>query len=215
MKLPVLLLPLVLAATHPPQTTSIVHQWLPMKVGDCWVYDSEILSGDRHHPHVETWQEADTTEAVRHVPEGIWIKRKVAFIRGAVPPRFVSNPSESNILVHENCIYFVNELNNAFREALAGHTALADVCFPLTLGTSWGDPHQGHSLWTVRGRGRKGSSDPGSVTPQSWRLEANLASGDSNYVWFQHNVGIVAKRTYHNGTYHDYRVRLVSFQPAR
>ncbi len=216
MKLQVLLLPLLLSAVaRPPQSAGIVRQWVPMNVGDCWVYDSEILSGDRHHPHVETWQEADTTAAVRHIPEGIWIQRKVAFIKGAVPPRFVSNPSESNILVHENCIYFVNELNNAFREALSAHTALADVCFPLAPGATWGDPHQGRSVWTVRGHGHKGSSNPSSVTPQSWRLEASLASGDSNYVWFQRNVGIVAKRTYHNGAYHDYRVRLVSFQPGR
>lgn len=216
MKLGFLLLPLlVLGDAKAPQSQNIVRQWLPMDVGDCWVYDSEILSGDKNHPNVDKWQEADTTIAVRHVAEGIVIQRKVAFIKGAVPPRFVSNPSESNILVHENCIYFVNDLDAAFRAALADHTALADVCFPLELGATWGNSSQGRNCWTVRGRGRRSNGGRLSVTPQSWRLEANLASGDSNYVWFQRNVGIVAKRTYHNGTYNDYRVRLVSFQPGK
>lgn len=215
MKLSVLVLPLVLLAeTKAPQTVN-VRQWLPMNVGDCWVYQTEIFTGDRHHPNVENWEEADTTVGIHKVPEGLFIQRRVAYIRGAVPPKFVNNPSESNILIHDNCLYFVNEITSTLHEALAAHTALPDVCLPLEPGASWGNTQQARSLWNVHGRGRKDSGDPMSAGLQAWRLEASLASGDTNRVWFQRNVGIVAKRTFHSGTYYDYRVRLVSFNPGR
>ena len=59
--------------------------------------------------------------------------------------------------------------------------------------------------------GAKNPDDPSSVTADSWRLEASLASGDDDYIWFKKGVGIVAERTYHNGTYSDYRVTLQRF----
>jgi hypothetical protein len=52
------------------------------------------------------------------------------------------------------------------------------------------------------------------VTSDSWRLEAHLASGDDNYVWFQKGVGISGARTTHNGTYYDEHLRLIRFEPA-
>ena len=209
-------LPLLLLAEVKPPQTNIVRQWLPMTVGDCWVYETEIFSGDHKNPHVERWQQADTISSVHHIAEGILIKRRVAFIKGAVPPEFVHNPSESNILVHDNCIYFVNEINTAFRQALATHKTLPDVCFPLEANSTWGgDPHQGQSVWSVRGRGRKEAADPMSATAHSWRLEASLTPGDTNYVWFQRNVGVTARRTRRSGSYYDYRVRLVSFQAEK
>jgi hypothetical protein len=92
---------------------------------------------------------------------------------------------------------------------------LPDVCFPLQAGKTWGDPKKGRDLWTVAGRGRKNAGDPDSACAQSWRLEAHLASGDDNYVWFQKGIGIAAARTFHNGTYHDERTRLLRFEPAK
>jgi hypothetical protein len=216
MKLSVLLLPfLLLGETKAPPALSNVRQWLPLNVGDCWVYETEILSGDRHRPTVEHWQEAETTVAVHHIAEGLLVQRRVAYIKGAVPQKFVNNPSESNILVHDNCIYFVNEITPALRDALAGHTAQADVCFPLEPGATWGSAQPGRSLWSVRGRGRKDAGDPMSANSLSWRLEASLATGDTNHVWFQRNVGMVAKRTRRSGQYYDYRVRLLSFQSGK
>ncbi len=215
MKLSVLVLPLVLLAeTKVPQTVN-VRQWLPMNVGDCWVYQTEILSGDRHHPTVENWEQADTTIAVHHIAEGLLVQRRVAYIKGAVPPKFVNNPSESNILVHDNCLYYVNEVTPALQEALATHTAQPDVCFPLDATAKWGTGQQGHALWNVHGHGRKDPGDPMSAGTQAWRFEANPTVGETDRVWFQRNVGIVAKRTFHSGSYYDYRVRLVSFQSGK
>lgn len=209
MKLSVLVLPLVLLAETKAPPTVNVRQWLPMNVGDCWVYQTEILSGDRHRPTVENWEEADTTIALHRVPEGLMVQRRVSYIRGAVPPKFVNNPSESNILVHDNCIYYVNEITPALHEALAAHNAQPDVCFPLESNATWG------GLWSVRGHGRKDPGDPMSAGTQAWRLEASLSSGETKHVWFQKNIGIVAKRTRHSGEYYDYRVRLVSFQSGK
>ena len=38
------------------------------------------------------------------------------------------------------------------------------------------------------------------ASAESWRLEANSASGDDDYVWFQKGVGVTAERTFHTGT---------------
>lgn len=208
-------IPLLLLAEVKPLQTSVVRQWLPMTIGDCWVYETEIFSGDRKNPHVERWQQADTISSVHHVAEGIFVKRRVAFIKGAVPPQFVHNPSESNILIHDNCIYFVNEISAALRDALAKHNAVADVCFPLDANATWGDPRQAKGVWSVHGRGRKEAADPMSATAHSWRLEANLTPGETDYAWFQRNVGITARRISRSGSYYDYRVRLVSFQAEK
>jgi hypothetical protein len=215
MKLSVLVLPFVLLAETKTPSPVNVRQWLPMNVGDCWVYQTEIFSGDRHHPTVENWEEADTTVAVHRLAEGLLVQRRVSYIRGAVPPKFVNNPSESNILIHNNCLYYVNEVTPALREALAAHTAQADVCLPLEPGATWGNTPQGHALWSVHGHGRRDQGDPMSAGTQAWRLETTLRPGDTTHVWFQRNIGIVGKRTRHSSAYYDYRVRLVSFQSGK
>ena len=107
------------------------------------------------------------------------------------------------------------QLSGEFSNALAAGEALPDICFPLRRGMSWGDPKRGRDLWTVSGLGRKHFDDPASVTADSWRLEAHLASGDDDYVWFRKGTGITAERTLHNGTYADSSARLLRFQPAR
>jgi len=33
-------------------------------------------------------------------------------------------------------------------------------------------------------------------------------------VWFEKAIGVTGQRTFHNGTYHDERVRLMRFEPA-
>jgi hypothetical protein len=90
---------------------------------------------------------------------------------------------------------------------------LPDVCFPLLAGKTWGDSNKGRDLWTVAGHGPGNAGDPDSASAQLWRLEAHLASGDDNYVWFEKGIGITAARTFHNGTYNDERIRLLRFEP--
>jgi hypothetical protein len=136
-------------------------------------------------------------------------------------------PDESAILIRGACIYYLNANNHGwgwnpaqhqlgaqYREYLNRGEVLPSVCFPLHRGQTWGDPKKGRDLWTVAGLGPKSEDDP-AAGPEAWRLEANLASGDDNYVWFRKGIGVTAKRDYHNGTYDDRRVRLVRFEPAR
>ena len=125
---------------------------------------------------------------------------------------------ESNLLVHANCIYYVNDsqrygqnhppsgLSPEFLQNLVSGRALPDVCLPLEKGQIWGNPKQVRDFWTVTGLGSK---------PESWRIDAHLASGDDNTMWFERGVGLTAARVYHNGTYDGYRLRLLKFQHGR
>jgi hypothetical protein len=202
-----------------------------LAVGDRWVYEEEIRDGNREHPGIERWQQSEVTVAVETIPEGVLIRRKVGFLNSTLPPRWVGASGESNILVRTDCLYYLDdsplyrrgygwdalhhELSAGFRKALAAGEALPDVCLPFEPGKTWGDPNKGRDLWTVAGHGRNNAGDPDSATAESWRLEAHLSSGDDNYVWFQKSIGVTAARTFHNGTYHDERIRLLRFEPAK
>jgi hypothetical protein len=219
-RLPPLLL-LAAWACASDDSLAVVRGWLPLAVGDRWVYQEELRGGDRQHPDIRQWQQSEETVAVETVPEGVLIRRKVVFLDNTLPPRWIRARDESNILVHDDCLYYLevwppgHDLGAEFRQALATGEALPDVCFPLQAGKTWGDPNKGRDLWTVAGRGPKNAGDPDSASVQSWRLEAHLASGDDNYVWFQQGIGITAARTFHNGTYNDQRIRLLRFEPAK
>ncbi len=205
----------------------VVRQWLPMSVGDRWIYDVEGRSGSRVHPDVEHWVEEETTVAVEKIPEGTILIQKIRFLNNTAPPAGPQIPDESAILVRGACIYYLNagnhgwgwnpaqhQLGAQFREYLNRGEVLPSVCFPLHRGQTWGDPKKGRDLWTAAGMGAKSQDDP-PAGPEAWRLEANLTSGDDNYVWFRKGIGVTARRTYHNGTYDDARVRLLHFEPAR
>src|SRR5579862_2805216 len=190
----------------------IVRQWLPMSVGDRWIYDVEARSGSRVHPDIEHWVQEQTTVAVEKFPEGTILVQKIRFLDNTAPPTRPRIPDESAILARGACIYYLNSSNHGwgwnptqhqigtqFRESLNRGEVLPSVCFPLHRGQTWGDPQKGRDLWTVAGMGPKSQDDP-AAGPQAWRLEANLASGDDNYVWFRKGIGVTAKRDYHNGT---------------
>lgn len=206
----------------------VVRQWLPMSVGDRWVYDVEARSGSRVHPDVEHWVREETTVAVEKLPEGTLLRQKVRLLDNTAFPLRPRGPDESAILIHGACIYNLSrshhgwgwdpaqhQLSAQFREYLNRGEALPSVCLPLHRGQTWGDPQKGRDLWTVAGMDPKSQDDPLPARAEAWRLEANLASGDDDYVWFRKGVGIIAERTYHNGTYDDVRVRLLRFEPAR
>jgi hypothetical protein len=173
---------------------------------------------------VQHWVQQDTTTAVEWIPEGVLIRRKVSILQPAVPSGSNRIPEESNILVRGSCIYYLqdsygwdrerHDLGLAFRNALNHGESLPDACFPLPQGHTWSVPNLREQVWTVAGKGPKNSDDPISAGSQSWRFEASLTSGDENLVWFQEGVGVTASRTFHHGTYHDERVRLLRFEPA-
>lgn len=206
----------------------VVRQWLPMSVGDRWVYEEEARSGSRVHPDVEHWVRQETTVAVENLPEGTLLRQKVEILDKAAFPLRPRFPDESAILIRGACIYYLSpshhgwgwdpaqhQLTAEFREYLNRGEALPSACFPLHRGQTWGNPQKGRDLWTVAGIGRKSQDDPLLAGVETWRLEANLASGDDDYVWFRKGIGIAAERTYHNGTYDDARVSLLRFEPAR
>ena len=225
----ILYLSLLLPSVAPSQDTlSLVRQWLPMSVGDRWIYDVEGRSGSRVHPDVEHWVEEETTVAVESIPEGTVLVQKIRFLDDTAPPARTQIPDESAILIRGACIYYLSasnhgwgwnpaqhQLGTQFREYLNRGEVLPSVCFPLHRGQTWGDPQKGRDLWTVAGIGPKSQDDPLAVGLEAWRLEANLASGDDNYVWYRKGMGVTARRNYHNGTYDDRRVRLLRFEPAR
>ena len=202
-----------------------------MQIGDRWIYEEEILSGARKRPDVSRWEQEDRTVAIQKVSEGLLVRRTVRFLNNTAPPTYIGSSSESNILVHHGCIYYVNdsasfdhgygwdssssELSGSFRNDLANDKPLPDVCLPPRAGQTWGNRKVGRDLWTVAGFGRKHPDDPIAVTAKCFRLEAQLSSGDDNYVWFDKGTGIVAKRTYHNGAYYDRRLTLLRFEPGK
>ena len=224
--LPISLLFLFTSPGNSQDPLALVRQWMPFAIGDRWIYEYEIRGGDRRNPDIERWQQAEVVVAMEAVPEGVLIRRKIALLNNTAPPAraplrpVVMRADEANILIRGNCIYYLNAWPGSLRsltdflEAQRNGEALPDVCFPLNTGRTWGDPNKGRDLWTVAGLGRKNIDDPPSVTPQSWRLEANLASGDNDHIWFQTGVGITAARSFHNGTYGDLHLRLLRFEPA-
>jgi hypothetical protein len=162
--------------------------------------------------------------AIEWIPEGILIRRNVSILPPAAPSSSIRIPAESNILVRGACIYYLqdyygwdsklHDLSVAFRTALNRGVSLPDACFPLRQGQTWSVPNLREEVWTVAGKGPKNADDPVSADSQSWRFEASLTSGDQNLLWFQEGVGVTASRTFHHGTYHDERVRLLRFEPA-
>ena len=54
-----------------------VKDWLPGRVGDRWIYDVQVLSGDPKHPAVEEWQEEVVTTAIEATPSGLVFKSLV------------------------------------------------------------------------------------------------------------------------------------------
>jgi hypothetical protein len=207
---------------------AVVKEWLPLAVGDRWIYEYEKRDGNRQKPDIARWNLAEAITGIETVPEGVLIKRRISYLNNTAPPPGWRRQEESDILVRDKCLYYLEynawgggsgPLNAEFRGYLAKREALPDVCFPLSGGKTWGNPNpaegRGRDKWWVSGRGRENVvDDPASITPESWRLEAHLASGDDNYIWFQKGLGITGARTFHNGTYSDLRQRLLRFEPA-
>ncbi len=53
-----------------------------------------------------------------------------------------------------------------------------------------------------------------SVSKDAFDVVLHLAYTDETHLWSRKGVGITGMWDWHNGTYNEYRVRLVRFQPA-
>jgi hypothetical protein len=199
--------------------------WFPMEVGNQWLYEHESRDTPANNPHVTTWQTVETVTGTLAIPEGTVVLRRVE-VKGNPPGGWLPTVyGESNYLVRNDCLYFLtphdswNEQDQGLRpeyrtELLAGDVE-PEFCFPLAVGDAFGknDSH-GRIPSRVVGMGRGHHFAPDSVSEKAFDVVVHLASADETHLWFEKGVGITGEWDWHNGTYEEYRVRLLRFQPA-
>ncbi len=80
-----------------------------MRIGDRWIYEEEMLGDNKEHPIVNRWKQEDRTVAVETIPEGVLVRRKVRLLENTAPPEYMGRGPESNILICNNCIYYLSD----------------------------------------------------------------------------------------------------------
>jgi hypothetical protein len=174
-----------------------IRSWMPIAKGDRWVYETEAQWGGRSRPEIRRGREEVEIVGASIQRAGITALRRITRANGY--------ERTTMMRVKDGCIHSLRIIGPAAPDDLP------DICFPLSEGRTWGDTAKLRENWTVAGQGRKNLDDPASIEPGDWRVEAHLASGDDNYVWFHKGIGIVAERTWHHGTYDDRTARLIRF----
>lgn len=206
--------------------------WIPLQVGNRWIYAHESKSGDTRRPKVIPWITEERVTGLVSIPDGLVILRDV---REQDPSRgehlgYLAEHGNWHYLVHGDCIYFLDksgyglngrepswdelgqQLNPVYRVALDRGTIAPDICFPLEAGKSWGTRDL---PWRVQGIGNEGSSLPTRVPGDAFHIVSDhFGSGGKMDVWFQKGVGIVIERYLHNGTYEEYTKTLRQFVPT-
>jgi hypothetical protein len=122
-------------------------------------------------------------------------------------------------LVHGNCVYVIGEgwdpqsqrLRPSYQEYLAENALSADFCFPLQIGSQWGNSGV---VWRVEpARAAVSSILPATYTTAIHIFSNHFGSGGWEDIWFQKGIGVVAEHYMHNGTYDEYTKKLESFTP--
>jgi len=199
-----------------------VASWLPLDVGNRWTYEHEVLSGTAAGPEIVRWTTDETIVGLVHAVEGTVVRRRIVF-NGHPDTSWLAGYGESSYLIRANCIYLVPEsdwdsgaqqLRPKFRDRLLNGQESPMLCFPLTIDKEWGSPDLGTG-WHVVGFGRGDKFAPPSVKEQAFHIVSNyFTSGDTMHIWFQRGIGITGEWAWHNGTYFELRVRLLSFEPV-
>jgi hypothetical protein len=167
----------------------------------------------------------ETITGTLPIPEGTVILRRVDFPDGAQGDGWIASYGESHYLVRKNCVIFLDSqtwdekerrLLPDFRSRLLAGNVEPQLCFPLTAGASFGkDSPPGWIPSRVVGRGRAQGAAQISVSKNGFDIVVFLDSGDKTHLWFEKGVGITGEWDWHNGTYFEYRVRLLQFHAVR
>jgi hypothetical protein len=144
---------------------------------------------------------------------------------------------ESHLLIYQNCAYILDgidaqgsacdpnianvpclrpldpnhRLRPEYRDDLLHRKIPPDYCFPMVVGTKWGQvpitsPAE-EWVWRVKGLNADPFGPPGGRT---FRLSSHLGSGTMVDRWFTAGIGLVQEVTEHHGTYDEGRRQLLS-----
>ena len=138
---------------------------------------------------------------------------------GIVHPGWLITRDREPYLIHRNCVYVIGEgwdrqnhrLRPSYQEYLARDALSADFCFPLQMGSHWGNRDV---PWSVEpARAAVASFLPAEYASAIHIFSNHFGSGGWEDVWFQKGIGVVGEHYIHNGTYDEYTKKLVSFTP--
>jgi hypothetical protein len=199
-------------------------EWLPMEVGNQWVYEHESRDVPESNPYIRRWQTVETITGTLKIPEGLVVLRNIE-VNGETPGGWLQTVyGESNYLIRNDCLYFLNSqtwndhehaLRPVYRAQILAGNADPEFCFPLAVGKAYGkDESPGWVPSRVVGTGRSGRFAQPSVSTKAFDVVVHLVYADETHLWFEKGVGITAMWDWHNGTYDEYRVRLLRFLPA-
>jgi len=198
--------------------------WFPMDIGNQWVYEHESRGVPASNPHVTRWQTAETITGTLRIPEGLVVLRHVEMNGDTSGGWLQSVYGESNYLVRNDCLYFLNPqtwndeehaVRPNYRAQILAGNADPEFCFPLAVGKAFGkDQTPGWVPSRVVGMGLSGRFAPASVSAKAFDVVVHLVYADETHLWFEKGVGITGMWDWHNGTYDEYRVRLLRFLPA-
>ena len=199
--------------------------WFPLGVGNQWIYEHESREGSREHPLVTRWQTVETVIGRLPISEGIVVLRRVQVNGNATGGWLQTRYGESNYLIRKGCLYFLDphdswneqehRLTPDYQTRLQGGEVQPEFCFPLVVGQSFGkDSPPGWVPSRVVGRGSGREFAAASISEDAFHVVSHLTSADETHFWFEKGIGITGEWDRHNGTYEEYRVRLLGFHPA-
>jgi hypothetical protein len=212
--------------------------WYPAQPGNSWIYLHESRdAGNRGiaHPMIERWKTEETIISTRSVPAGTLVVQRTkvfghVMLNGWLPVNDVTKRvrSESYFLLHEDCLYGLRDINREgpegildalddnhqirppYLDALLHGNIAPDFCFPMTVGSSWGQvpdtsPAE-EDVWHVKAV----NGDPfGATGARTSHLFAHQGSGTVADVWFEQGVGVLQEVVEHHGTYWEDRRQLL------
>lgn len=194
-----------------------------MEVGDKWTYEHEYREGSAKKPHVMRWQTAESVTGTLTIPEGTVVLREVV-VQGDRPGGWLDTVyGESNYLIRHDCLYFLNPqdswdeqrhgLRPRYRARLLAGDVEPEFCFPLAVGKAFGkDSFPGWIPARVVGTGASHGLARDAVSERAFDVVVHIVLADETHLWFEKGVGITGEWDWHNGTYEEYRVRLLRYR---